>query len=46
MCFQDKVITFCPELPAPKAAAIERVRMGNVVKIFLTFSERFWPEKM
>lgn len=20
--------------------------MGNVVKIFLTFSRRFWPEKM
>lgn len=43
---QDNVLNFSPPLPAPKLAAIHRVKMGNAVKIFLTFKRRFWPETM
>lgn len=41
---QDKVMTFSPQLPAEKQGAIDRIRMGNVIKVILGFSERFWPE--
>ena len=44
--FQDGVITFTPTLPEPKLAALSRIRMGNAIKIILTFKKRFWPEKM
>ena len=43
---QDDIIHFQPALPEPKCGAIKRVQMGNVVKIMLTFKERFWPEEM
>jgi len=43
---QDGVITFTPALPEPKQAALSRIRMGNAIKIILTFKKRFWPEKM
>ncbi|KAG1670019.1 hypothetical protein FOA52_011175 [Chlamydomonas sp. UWO 241] len=43
---QAGVITFAPELPPAKAAAISRIQMGNVVKVFLTFKEQFWPKDM
>ncbi|KAJ9516342.1 hypothetical protein QJQ45_001045 [Haematococcus lacustris] len=41
---QDGVLQFSPPLPERKQQAISRIRMGNVVKIILTFSKRFWPE--
>jgi monoamine oxidase len=42
---QAGVISFNPPLPQEKALAIQRVRMGNAVKVILTFSHRFWPEE-
>uniref|UniRef100_A0A4W4FR84 Amine oxidase domain-containing protein n=1 Tax=Electrophorus electricus TaxID=8005 RepID=A0A4W4FR84_ELEEL len=35
---------FEPALPKSKMDAIERLGFGTVDKIFLCFSERFWPE--
>ncbi|KAK2849854.1 hypothetical protein Q7C36_008637 [Tachysurus vachellii] len=35
---------FEPALPKSKLDAIERLGFGTVDKIFLCFSERFWPE--
>ncbi|XP_062862572.1 spermine oxidase-like [Trichomycterus rosablanca] len=35
---------FEPALPKPKLDAIERLGFGTVDKIFLCFSQRFWPE--
>ena len=35
-------ICFVPELPASKQAAVQRLAMGNVLKINLRFRERFW----
>ncbi|KAF4087137.1 hypothetical protein AMELA_G00092380 [Ameiurus melas] len=35
---------FEPDLPKSKLDAIERLGFGTVDKIFLCFSERFWPE--
>ncbi|EFJ44139.1 amine oxidase-like protein [Volvox carteri f. nagariensis] len=43
---QQGAITFSPPLPAAKTAALSRVRMGNVVKVVLSFSRRFWREDM
>lgn len=43
---QDGLIRFSPPLPTPKLDAIQRVQMGNVIKILLTFSRQFWPEGM
>lgn len=43
---QDGLISFQPPLPAPKAAAIKRVQMGNVIKMTVTFTKQFWPEGM
>ncbi|KXZ54086.1 hypothetical protein GPECTOR_5g191 [Gonium pectorale] len=43
---QRGAIAFAPPLPPAKAAAIQRVRMGNAVKIVMSFSRRFWPENM
>mmetsp|Transcript_16926 Transcript_16926/g.36620 ORF Transcript_16926/g.36620 Transcript_16926/m.36620 type:complete len:442 (+) Transcript_16926:98-1423(+) len=43
---QDAVITFSPPLPPAKQDAIRRIKMGNVVKIILTFKEAFWPPEM
>lgn len=43
---QDKVINFEPSLPDFKQVAIDRVRMGNAVKIIMLFNDRFWPEDM
>ncbi|KAF5890706.1 spermine oxidase-like, partial [Clarias magur] len=35
---------FEPALPKPKLDAIKRLGFGTVDKIFLCFSQRFWPE--
>ncbi len=39
---QDQVLTFSPALPAPKQEALRRIKMGNVVKVILGFSDKFW----
>lgn len=38
----DGGIRFVPDLPATKRAAIDRLIMGDVIKINLLFRERFW----
>jgi len=43
---QAQDVTFDPELPAGKQAAIERLGAAAVCKLFLRFRERFWPEDM
>mmetsp|Transcript_12835 Transcript_12835/g.22635 ORF Transcript_12835/g.22635 Transcript_12835/m.22635 type:complete len:387 (+) Transcript_12835:239-1399(+) len=43
---QERVMSFSPQLPRAKQDAISRIKMGNVIKIILSFSERFWPEDM
>jgi len=35
-------IRFVPELPVAKQAALQKLAMGNVLKINLRFRERFW----
>ncbi|XP_030642571.1 spermine oxidase-like [Chanos chanos] len=35
---------FTPALPKSKLCAVERLGFGTVDKIYLQFSERFWPE--
>ena len=37
-------IRFIPDLPVSKQAAINRLAMGNVLKINLLFRERFWEK--
>jgi len=41
---QRGIISFTPELPNAKLGAIQRLRMGNAVKVLVSFSRRFWPE--
>jgi len=41
---QASDVQFEPALPAKFARAISQLRMGNVVKINLLFSERFWEK--
>ncbi|KAM5153168.1 peroxisomal N(1)-acetyl-spermine/spermidine oxidase-like [Mantella aurantiaca] len=44
-CLKEKASTFFdPPLPKGKMEAIERLGFGTVAKIFLEFSEPFWPE--
>jgi len=43
---QNSSIEFAPPLPAPKQAALQRVRMGTAVKVFGVFAEAFWPAGM
>jgi len=38
----DGGIRFVPDLPVARQVAIQRLAMGNVLKINLTFRERFW----
>jgi monoamine oxidase len=40
----DGGIRFVPDLPVATQSAIQRLVMGNVLKINLTFRERFWEE--
>ena len=37
-------IRFVPDLPTAKQVAVQQLVMGNVLKINLTFRERFWEE--
>lgn len=39
-------IQFSPPLAPAKAAALQRIHMGNAVKVFAVFATRFWPEDM
>lgn len=41
---QSGSISFHPALPAAKTKAISRMGVGNLGKVFLEFSERFWPD--
>lgn len=41
---QRAALMFCPPLPDSKMAAINRLDIGTVDKIYLCFPERFWPE--
>lgn len=40
---QTRSVTFTPALPVAKSKAISRMGMGCLGKVFLEFSERFWP---
>jgi len=37
-------IQFVPELPAAKQSAIEKLAVGNVIRMNLIFRERFWED--
>jgi monoamine oxidase len=39
-------VDFDPPLSALKVAALQRVHMGNIIKVWAVFSRRFWPEDM
>lgn len=41
---QERSITFEPALPAEKTAAIDSVFVGDGLKIFVAFKERFYPD--
>ena len=41
---QTQSITFKPGLPPAKIKAISRMGVGNLGKVILEFSERFWPD--
>lgn len=43
---QSGTIVFNPGLPPAKSRAIARMGMGSLGKIFLEFSDRFWPENI
>jgi len=42
----DRHITFVPQLPILRKVAIQSVKLENTIKIYLKFTERFWPEKL
>ncbi len=41
---QPANVRFVPELPPEKQSAIKNLEMGHVLRIVLTFRERFWEE--
>lgn len=41
---QDGDIKFVPELPYDKQRAINAVKMDAMIKIFIRFKEKFWPD--
>lgn len=41
---QNEQIQFSPALPADKSIAINQVSMGDGIKIFVAFRERFYPD--
>ena len=42
---KKKLIAFSPELPAQKQAAIDRMGMGTLDKLYLRFEEPFWDDR-
>ncbi|MEL6673240.1 MAG: NAD(P)/FAD-dependent oxidoreductase [Bacteroidota bacterium] len=43
---QKEMITFSPALPTAKKEAIDSVFMGDGLKVFMRFSERFYPDML
>ncbi len=43
---QSQLIDFQPMLPASKTKAINRIYMGDGIKIFVEFKERFYPDML
>ena len=41
---QSDTINFVPSLPTDKTAAINSIEMGDGLKVFIEFSERFYPD--
>ncbi|MEM6394857.1 MAG: NAD(P)/FAD-dependent oxidoreductase [Bacteroidota bacterium] len=41
---QDELIDFIPSLPLEKTEAINSIFMGDGIKVFMEFSERFYPD--
>ncbi|MDV7398036.1 FAD-dependent oxidoreductase, partial [Arthrospira platensis SPKY1] len=41
---QNESIRFVPALPAAKSEAINSIYMGDGIKIFVEFKERFYPD--
>ncbi len=41
---QSGSINFIPNLPSSKAEAIDKIFMGDGIKVFMEFSERFYPD--
>jgi len=37
-------IRFRPALPQLKQRAVDTLKIGNTVKVFVAFERRFWPE--
>lgn len=42
--FQKKYIHFSPALPEEKTAALDKVFMGDGIKLFVLFKEKFYPD--
>ena len=40
---QNRAVKFTPELPYWKESAIHKFNMGTYTKVFMQFSETFWP---
>lgn len=43
---QQDTISFTPSLPAAKIAAINSISMGDGLKVFIEFRERFYPDML
>jgi monoamine oxidase len=43
---QNEQITFQPPLPTAKKEAIDKIYMGDGIKIFIEFKEKFYPDMM
>lgn len=41
---QTDMITFTPALPSTKTDAISKIEMGDGLKVFIEFKERFYPD--
>ena len=41
---QDDIVTFVPALPPDKTAAINSIFVGDGLKVFIEFAERFYPD--
>jgi len=39
-------VRFSPPLPEEKSQAVQKVGMGDAIKVFLVFKERFWPKEL